>query len=245
MQRALLVVIAVLLAGSCGGSDRREVLVSAASSLTDAFTAIEAEYEARHPDVDIVLNLGGSSSLREQILAGAPVDVFASANQSNVDDLIDAGLIAGRASPLATNQLAIAVPAGNPAGIATLRDLARDDLLIGLCSPSVPCGQYAADTLAGAGVVVSPDTFEPDVRALLTKISAGELDGGIVYQTDIAAAGGAVESIEMPPEPNVTVLYSIALISGREDGSHAAGLLEFVLGPDGRRILTEFGFAAP
>jgi len=245
MRRVVLVLMVALLTGACGGGARQELLVSAAASLTDAFTAVEAEYEAGHPDVDIVLNLGGSSALREQILSGAPVAVFASANQENIAEVVAAGLVAGPVVDFASNQLTIAVPAGNPGDIIGIGDLARDDLLIGLCAPVVPCGVYADEALAIAGVAAAPDTLEPDVRALLTKISAGELDAGIVYATDIAAAGGAVESVDIASEPAVAVTYSIAPIVGDENQADAADFIDFVLGPDGRRILGDLGFAAP
>lgn len=245
MRRILLVLVAVLLVGGCGGDARRELLVSAAASLTDAFTALEAQYEAEHPDVDIVLNLGGSSALREQILSGAPVDVFASANQANIDEVLAAGLVAGPVVDFASNQITIAVPAGNPADIRGMRDLARDDLLIGLCSPVVPCGEYAERALDIAGVIAAPDTREPDVRALLTKISAGELDAGIVYATDVVAAGGAVGSVDIASGTNVAVKYSIAAIAGDGKEVDAADFIDFVLAPDGQEILRALGFAAP
>lgn len=245
MRRFVLIITATMLAAGCAGEVRREVLVSAASSLTDAFAEIEAQYESQHPEVDIVLNLAGSSSLREQILSGAPVDVFASANRSNIDVLADAGLIEGPVSLLAFNQLTIAVPAGNPADVAALSDFARSDLLIGLCAPSVPCGQYAADTLANAGVAASPDTFEPDVRSLITKIGEGELDAGIVYRTDVNAARGLVQSVEIPDEYAVNAAYTIALITGDGDNPDAASFIQFVVRGSGRQILSEFGFSSP
>ena len=245
MRRLLTLLLAALLAASCGGADRREVLVSAAASLSDVLSSLEAEYEADHPGVDLILNLGGSSALREQVLAGAPVDVFASANQANVEELAAAGLVEGPVIDFATNRLTIAVPVGNTANVRNLADLARDELLIGLCSPSVPCGEYAEVALAQAGVVAAPDTLEPDVRALLTKIGAGELDAGVVYETDVAAAGGDVESVLIPAEHNVLVVYSIAAITGDGDRPDADTFIDFVLSPDGQRVLRSLGFSIP
>ncbi|MDJ0664884.1 MAG: molybdate ABC transporter substrate-binding protein [Acidimicrobiia bacterium] len=244
MRPILLLLMAALVAGGCGGDARREVRVSAAASLSDAFLALETQYEAERPEVDIVLNLGGSSALREQILSGAPVGVFASANQANLEQLVTAGLVDGPVVDFATNRLTIAVPAGNPADVRDLADLARDNLLIGLCSPAVPCGDYAATALAIAGVVAAPDTLEPDVRALLTKIRAGELDAGVVYETDIAAAGDDVESVAIPAEINVPVVYSIAAIA-EDHRSDAENFIDFVVAGRGRQILRDQGFFLP
>lgn len=185
---AALAVIAWL-APACGGGPAAGTLtVFAASSLTDAFTALAAAFEAGHPGIEVTVNFAGSSSLREQVLAGAPADVFAAAAVADMDSLAAAGALAGEARIFARNTVVIAVPAGNPAGIAGPEDFARPSLLIGLCSPEVPCGRYAREALAAAGVTPSPDTLEPDARALLSKIAAGELDAGIVYATDAAAA---------------------------------------------------------
>ena len=169
---------------ACSGSSvEGELLVSAAASLTDAFAEIESAFEEANPDVDVVLNLGSSSALREQILEGAPADVFASANTSNMDQVAEAGELSGEAEIFATNSLQIAVPTGNPGGVTGLEDFAREELLIGLCAEDVPCGDFGRQALAKAGVIPSIDTNEPDVRALLTKIEAGELDAGITYVT--------------------------------------------------------------
>ena len=245
MSRLLPLLTVLLLAGGCGDDSRQEVLVSAAASLTDAFSAVEAAYEAEHPGVDVVFNLGGSSALREQVLSGAPVDVFASANQANVAELVAVGLVAGPVVDFATNRLTIAVPAGNPARVRNLADLARGDLLVGLCSPIVPCGEYAEMALARAGVVAAPDTLEPDVRALLTKIGAGELDAGVVYETDVAAAGGDVESVPIPAEHNVRVVYTVAAIAGDGDRADLDAFIAYVLAPAGQQILRSFGFTVP
>lgn len=231
-----------------GGADAGldgTVLVFAAASLTDAFAEVENAFEARHPDVDVQLNLAGSSSLREQILEGAPADVFASANQSNMEQVIEAGEVDGDARVFAENLLQIAVPAGNPAGVAGLEDFARQELLIGLCAEGVPCGDFAREALARAGVEESIDTNEPDVRALLTKIGADELDAGIVYVTDVTAAKDVVEGIDIAEEFNVVAGYPIALLAGAPNPDAAAVFVDFVLSEDGQAILTAYGFDAP
>ncbi|MFV0259097.1 MAG: molybdate ABC transporter substrate-binding protein [Acidimicrobiales bacterium] len=221
------------------------VLVFAAASLTDAFGEMEAAFEAAHPAVDVQLNLAGSSSLREQILEGAPADVFASANEANMDQVGEAGETAGDPEVFAENRLQIAVPAGNPGGVTGLDDFADPELLIGLCAEGVPCGDFARESLAEAGVVPDVDTNEPDVRALLTKVGADELDAGIVYVTDVRAAGDLVEGIDIPEEDNVVATYPIAELAGAPNPDAAAGFVEFVRSEDGRAILASYGFVAP
>ena len=222
-----------------------ELLVSAAASLTDAFAEVEAAFEEANPRVDVVLNLGSSSSLREQILEGAPADVFASANTSNMDQVEEAGEVEGEAQIFVHNQLQIAVPAGNPAGITGLADFANEDLLIGLCAEEVPCGSFGREALENAGVTPAIDTNEPDVRALLTKVEAGELDAGIVYVTDVLSTAGAVEGVEIPDEFNVVAAYPIAALVNAPNPQVAAAFVEFVLSDEGQAILVGFGFETP
>lgn len=241
-----IVAFSLLLAvAGCGEATGRMVLVSAAASLTDAFTEIEARYEATHPGVDLVMNFGGSSSLREQILEGAPVDVFASADVSNMGRVVEAGLVEGEPVIFAENSLQIAVPAGNPAHVDGLDDFADEDLLVGVCAEGVPCGDFAREALANARVSAAIDTNEPDVRALLTKIAEGELDAGIVYITDVASSNGTVVGVSIPDEVNVVAQHPIAVMSGAPNPSDAAALVELVLSTEGRAILGEFGFTVP
>ncbi len=237
----------VVAVAACGGdADRRsEIVVFAAASLTDAFGAIETAYEAGHPRVDVRLNLAGSSTLREQILAGAPADVFASANTGVMDEVVAAGAVAGTVEVFARNRLAIAVPPENPAGVVGLADFADDALLIGLCAAGVPCGDLARAALAAAGVAPAIDTNEPDVRALLTKVEVGELDAAIVYASDVVAAGALVEGIAVPPGADLEASYPIAALADAPNPEGAGELVAFVLSPTGRRILTDFGFVAP
>ncbi len=242
--------VALLLVSACSGPAERsaeltgELLVSAAASLTDAFGDLEAAFEEAHPDVDVLLNLGASSALREQILEGAPADVFASANASNMDQVVEADE-ASESKVFATNRLQIAVPPGNPGGLAGLDDFADEALLIGLCEEEVPCGDFGRQALENAGVTPSIDTNEPDVRALLTKIEADELDAGIVYVTDVASTDGGVEGIDIPDELNVVAEYPIAALSSAPNPDAAAAFVAFVLSEEGQAILAEYGFGAP
>lgn len=224
---------------------RGEVLVSAAASLTDAFTEMELAFEAAHPEVDVILNLGGSSSLRAQILEGAPVDVFASADAPNMDRVVEAGQVSGEPWIFARNRLQIAVPAGNPAAIHGLEDFAAAELRLGLCAEGVPCGDFARMVLTRAGVVPALDTNEPHVRVLLTKIELGELDGGITYVTDVASTNGAVEGIDIPDDLNVRADYPIAVLAGAPNAGAAEAFVRFVRSGEGGAILVKYGFRLP
>jgi molybdate transport system substrate-binding protein len=221
------------------------ITVFAAASLTDAFDEVGAAFEDANPDVFVELNYDGSSSLRDQILAGAPVDVFASANTSNMDAVAEGGAVAGAAETFVTNVLEIAVPTGNPGGIEGLDDLGDDSKLIGLCAEEVPCGEFGREALANAGVTPAPDTNEPDVRSLLDKVSSGDLDAGIVYVTDVEAAGDTVEGIEIPAADNVVAEYPIATLAEAGAPEVADAFVAFVLSDDGQAILGSYGFGPP
>lgn len=263
-RRLPVAVAAVLLAASCGDDGARgtgptspgaapsargpalagSITVFAAASLTDAFEEVAAEFEAAHPGTTVAFGFGSSSALREQILSGAPADVFASASTPNMDQVVEAGA-ATEAVTFVQNRLQIAVPAGNPAGVTGLADFADEDLLIGLCAEQVPCGQFARAALANAGVTAAVDTNEPDVRALLTKIEAGELDAGIVYVTDVLVAGDAVEGIELPAAHDVVATYPIAVLTGAPNRKVAEAFVAFVLAAEGQEILASYGFDIP
>jgi len=233
-----------LACGTPNSADRDPLLVFAAASLTDAFEEIEATFEAANPGFDVQLNLAGSSSLREQILEGAPADVFAAANTSNMDQVVDAGEASNTAT-LVTNLLQIAVPAGNPAGVTGLADFARSELLIGLCAEGVPCGDFGRQALANAGVAAAVDTNEPDVRALLVKIEAGELDAGIVYVTDVLAAGDRVEGVVIPAKDNVVATYPIAALTNGPNPDGADAFVTFATSDEARAVLARYGFSTP
>lgn len=225
------------------------VTVFAAASLTEVFAELEEQFEDANPGVDVVVNLGGSSTLAEQIVQGAPAQVFAAANDSTMQRVVDAGL-AGDPQIFASNTLQIVVPQGNPAGVAGLGDLARDELVIALCAAEVPCGAVAAATLEAAGVTPTPDTFEQDVRAVLTKVVLGEVDAGLVYTTDVIAAGARVEGVDISQGftaersahivDAATTRYPIAALTGAS--AAATDFVDFVRADTGVRILTEAGF---
>lgn len=228
----------------CAREPSEVVLVSAASSLGGAFSEIEAAFEDAHPGVDVVVNLAASSAIREQVLAGAPVDVVVTASTGTMQPLIDAGMV-GDPSVFARNEMQIAVPSTNPGGVTGLGDFSREDLLIGLCSAGVPCGDLAREVLAAAGVVPAHDTDEPNVGALVTKLTAGELDAGLVYVTDVLSGGTDLEGIAIPPDVNRTTTYPIAASTDAPNVSGADAFVAFVLSDEGRGTLLEFGFVVP
>lgn len=250
--------IALLVTASCSSSETEKnsssdiaqndntqidgsITVFAAASLTDLFDEMATAFEVEFPGTDVQLNLAGTSTLREQILAGAPADVFASADEPNMDAVDLAGELESTPVIFARNTLQIAVPASNPGHVTGLDDLANPDLLIGLCAEGVPCGVFARLVLEAAGVEPSIDTNEGDVRALLTKIEADELDAGIVYATDVESSSGAIP-IDIPGEFNVEVRYPIATLAASRNEVAATAFVEFVLSPMGQEIIVASGF---
>ncbi|MFE5670773.1 molybdate ABC transporter substrate-binding protein [Agromyces sp. NPDC056523] len=218
--------------------------VFAAASLTDAFEELAARFEERNPSVEVALNFGGSAALAQQVVEGAPADVFAAAAEPPMQTLVDAGLV-DDAVVFATNTLELAVPAGNPAGVTGPADLARTELRIALCDPSVPCGAASATLLDAEGVVAAPDTLESDVKAVLTKVSLGEVDAALVYRTDVLAAGDAVEGIEVPAAASVVNRYPVAALATAPQPDAADAFVALVTGADGRAVLDRLGFGAP
>lgn len=259
-----------VLAGGCGrGVEEGSVNVFAASSLTDVFTEIADAFKREHPDVDVVLQFAGSSRLAAQIKAGAHVDVFASANERVMEDLLADGADGrqdgtdgadGRGSAVfARNRLALAVPAENPGGVDGLASLGKPDLLVAACDPEVPCGALTEEVLtdAGAEMGVCPssggeervrcdaarlvvDTHEPNVRSVLTKVMLGEVDAGLVYATDLAAGGEDVFGIRL--RHPAAASYPLAVLSEK---AAAAEFANFVLSPTAQQILAEAGFLPP
>jgi molybdate transport system substrate-binding protein len=220
------------------------ITVFAASSLTEVFGVLETAFEEMHPSAEVVLSFGGSGALATQIIGGGPADVFAAASEAPMKTVADAGDAADPAI-FTTNTLEIAVPAGNPAGITGLADFANPDLTIALCDPSVPCGAAAETLIHQAGYQPSPDTLEQDVKAVLTKVELGEADAGLVYVTDVVAAGDKVDGIEVPGAGDVVNKYPIAVITDAPNPAGAQAWVDFVLSDEGQAALTAAGFVAP
>ncbi|MDN5930976.1 MAG: molybdate ABC transporter substrate-binding protein [Pseudonocardia sp.] len=219
--------------------------VFAAASLTESFTEIGAAFEAANPGTTITFNFAGSTTLAQQIISGAPADVFASANRKQMQLVVDAGLAAGDPTVFVTNKLQIVVPAGNPAGVTGLADFGKEDLKIAICAEEVPCGVLARELFATAGVTPSVDTLEQDVKAVLTKVRLGEADAGLVYRTDVASAEGPVEGIDFPEADTETNEYPIVVLQNAPNPAVAQAFVDYVLSPEGTAVLEEFGFTTP
>jgi molybdate transport system substrate-binding protein len=244
---ALLTLLAAATAG-CGtsgttdageGAATRELTVFAAASLTEAFTDIAADFTAAEPDVKVVFSFAGSNDLVTQIRQGAPADVLATADTGTMDD---AGDLVTDPQPFAANTLIIAVAPGNPLGITGLGDLARADIKLVLAAPEVPAGKYAGEILSAAGVEVEPVSLEVTVKGVVTKVALGEADAGIVYVTDVAAAGGDIDGVTIPEDENVVAVYPLGAVAASQNADDASAFVDFVLSADGQRILADHGF---
>jgi molybdate transport system substrate-binding protein len=231
---------------SATGADIAGTLtVFAAASLTDVFTELGEVLEQENPELDVQFNFAGSSALATQLTQGAPADVFAAANQPQMTVVTDAGLADGEPAVFTANVLQIAVPAGNPAGVAGLADFAREELTLAVCAPEVPCGAAADDVFAAAGVSARPDTLEEDVRAALTKVELGEVDAALVYTTDVTAAGDAVEGLDFPEAEDAVNEYPIAALADAPNPEAAAAFVDLVESEAGQRALADAGFRTP
>ena len=222
-----------------------DITVFAAASLTDSFNEIGAAFTKANPDSKVTFSFDASSALVQQITQGAPADVFASADTANMDKLTSAGLNGTEPVVFATNSLAIIVPKGNPAGIAGVADLAKPDVKVVVCAPEVPCGKYASQVFDAAKITVTPVSQEQNVKGVVTKVTAGEADAGIVYITDIQAAGDKAAAVTIPPEINVVAKYPIAAVKASSHPDVDQAFIDFVLGPEGQQILASYGFMAP
>lgn len=238
---ALLAGAVVALGGvACSGTaDPDRVTVLAAASLTEPFTMLADEIS--HDD-DIALSFAASSALVEQLRAGAPGDVLATADTRTMALAVDAGLVTGDPVVFARNSLVLAVPEGNPGNVAGLADLARDELRVALCEPQVPCGAAAEQMLATAGVDARPDTLEADARDTAGKLALGEVDAALIYRTDVTSA---MEIVEIPPDAEVVNEYLIAMVDEAPNPRGAEEFISAVTSATGRRLLVEAGFESP
>jgi molybdate transport system substrate-binding protein len=221
------------------------VTVFAAASLTAAYTEIGDAFKAAHPGTSVTFSFASSSDLVTQINQGAPADVYASADQANMKKLTDAGNNGGDPKVFATNSLQIIVEKGNPKGIATLADLARSGVVYVTCAPEVPIGKYAAQVLTNANVTVTPASLEDNVKGIVTKVTAGEADAGIVYRTDVIAAGADAAGVDIPADVNVVAQYPMVRTKAAPNPAGAQAFVDFVVGDQGQQILAKYGFTAP
>ena len=217
--------------------------VFAAASLTAAFKDEGTAFLTKHPNATVTFNFAGSPSLVASINNGAPADVFASADTPNMDKVVNAGNTTSIPANFATNKLQIVVLAGNPKGIKGLADLANPGTVVILCAPAVPCGNYANQAFTKAGIKVTARSQEPDVNAVVSKVSLGEADAGIVYVTDVKAAGAKVQGVDIPKAQNVIVSYPMATVKGGPNPKGGSAFLDFVLSAPGQAILANYGFS--
>jgi molybdate transport system substrate-binding protein len=226
-----------------------DLTVSAASSLTDAFTEIGQAFEAANPGTTVTFNFGPSDGLAAQIDQGAPVDVFASASPTWMDSVQDDGPGVTDLADFAQNRLAIIVPVDNPAGIENLDDLTEDHVQLVLAAEGVPAGDYAREIFQRAGIseaaLANVVSNEEDVKAVITKVMSGEADAGIGYVTDVTPdVPDQVMLIPIPDEVNVIATYPIAVVNGTQEADLAQGFVDYVLG-NGQQTLAEYGFLPP
>ncbi len=235
-----------------------QLIVFAASSLTDAFDEIGKAFTAQHPGVEVTFSYGGSSTLAAQINEGSPADVFASANDKQMGVVQTAGRIAGETTLFVTNRLVVITPSSNPAGVHTLADLARPGVKLLLAAPGVPVRDFAEamfdkavqDASFGSDfkqrVLANLVSEEQNVRQVTAKIALGEADAGVVYVTDVTSSvAGQLALVDVPPELNVIAQYPIAVVSETKQPELARAFVDFVLGAEGQGILAKWGFSPP
>ena len=253
-RRAAVLLATAALLPACGpgggaaatpdGAAGRTLTVFAAASLQGTFPAIGERFEAANPGVDVRFGFAGSADLATQITEGAPADVFAAADEATMTALEDRSLTAGDPVDFATNALRIATPAGNPAGVASFADLAAPGVDVVVCAPQVPCGAATRALEARSGVTLSPVSEESSVSGVLAKVTSGEADAGLVYVTDVLAAGDRVTGIEVPGAADAANTYPVAALREAADPALAAAFVAFVAGAEAQDVLRGAGFGA-
>jgi len=220
------------------------ITVFAAASLMGTFTQLGKQFEAAHKGDTVKFSFGPSSGLSTEITSGAPADVFASASPKNMQEVVSAG-DASSPQNFAKNTMEVAVPPNNPANVSSVADLAKKSVKVALCQPQVPCGVVTAEVFKNAGITVKPVTLQPDVKSVLTQVETGNVDAGMVYVTDVMAAGSKVKGVTIPASMNASTLYPIATIKGSKHESIAKEFVDYVLSPAGQQVLTAAGFEKP
>jgi len=254
MRHRIAPLVATVLLAACGSSGGSAsispsatplsgtVSVFAAASLADAFNAVGTSFQRANSGVTMKFIFAGTPTLVTQIEQGAPADVFASADTTNMDKLKGDGFTTGTSQVFARNKLEIVVAPGNPKGITTLADLAKSGVIYITEAPSVPAGKYALQALKMAGVTVTPKSLETDVKSVVSKIELGEADAGIVYSTDVTAAGTKVAGVPIPDADNVIAQYPIAAVKATTNAPAANAFIAYVLSAGGQAKLQSFGF---
>src|SRR5690349_23843972 len=231
-------------ASSSSAAQTGTITVFAASSLMGTFPELGKQFEAAHPGDTVKFSFGASSALAEQINSGAPADVFASAATKNMDQVVTTGN-ASDPQNFAQNVMEVAVPPSNPAKVTSVNDLAKSSVKVALCQPQVPCGVVAAQVFKNAKLTVKPVTQQPDVKSVLTQVELGNVDAGVVYVTDVNAAGSKVKGVPIPDDVNASTEYPIATVSKSANMATAQAFVAYVLSPAGQSILKAAGFQQP
>jgi molybdate transport system substrate-binding protein len=232
-------------ASSSGGGLSGTLTVFAAASLTGVFGQLGKELTKANPGLDVRFNFAGSSGLATQLTQGAPADVFASANTTQMNVVTAAGLQAADPVVFTENVLEIAVPKGNPGHVTGLADFGNPSLTLAVCAPDVPCGAAAKQVFAAAGVQARPDTEEEDVKAALTKVQLGEVDAALVYATDVQAGGPKVQGIPFPEAEQAVNKYPICVLKAAPNAAGARAFVALVRSADGQAALKAAGFRVP
>lgn len=229
--------------------------VFAAASLTESFNEIKGIFERANPGVKVEYNYAGSPALVTQLTQGAKADVFAAADQPNMDNATKGGVIAGTPRTFAKNKLVIIVPKENRAGVTTPKDLAKPGIKFDTAQSSVPIAAYTQTVLdnfaklpeygADFKAAVNKNTVsqEDNVKAIVQKVQLGEADAGIVYATDAQAAADKLTLIPIPDAQNVIATYPIALVKDSKQAATGQAFLDYLTSTDGQAVLKKYGFA--
>ena len=249
-RRVLIVALVPLIfLAACSSSSESQqqttLNVYAASSLATPFAYAGLAYEKEHPDVKVQFNLGASSDLARFVQEGAPADVFASADITNMNKVESQDLLDSQSFIFATTYLEIIVEKGNPLNISSLQDLADPDLIFVTSNPEVPIGKYTAEVLEKADVTVTPDSFESNVKGIMLKVARGEADAGIVYHSEVIASDGQVEGVKIPTEFNIVAEFPIGIVKNSANKKEAQRFIDYLLSPEGQSLLTQYGFQTP
>ncbi|MFJ2958306.1 molybdate ABC transporter substrate-binding protein [Streptomyces sp. NPDC087270] len=221
------------------------VVVFAAASLKETFTALGKDFQQAYPGTKVVFSFGGSDQLAASITGGAPADVFAAASPATMKTVTDKGDAAGTPADFVRNQLEIATLPGNPKQIRTLKDLTKSGLSVVLCAKTVPCGAAAQKALSASGLKLTPKSYEQDVKSALTKVELKEADAAVVYQTDVNSAGSKVQGVNFPESAKAINEYPIAPLKDAPNPDGAAAFIALVKSAEGQKVLTQAGFLNP
>ena len=248
MKAARLTIIAAAAAlgasmlAACGGDDDTTTLhVLAASSLTESFDELAADFESDHPDVDVQISYDSSSILVEQLGEGIPADVLATADESTMDDAVQQDLVTGKPLPFAQNELVLVTPPDNPGNVSSLADL-NDGATFAVCVPDAPCGNAGERLLKLNNITAQPATEEDNVKGVLTKVTSGDVDAGLVYVSDAKTAGDEVRTVTTPKAAQVLNTDPIAVTTDADQPDLAQQWIDLVSGTEGQKVLTDNGF---